>query len=855
MIPARDHPPVPTAPGRRRAGVKDRAGPGTAPRAGAATPRPDPAAERALALENAGDRHGAGLIWLEVAASAGPATLRRYGVHRRLAKAAEARGDRVQATVLLERHLALAPRDAGAAERLLKLRLAAAAPGEEAEAYAAHVARFGETAAALVLRATRIEAPHDPDAALATLATVEARWLDADGTRLRLAGAYERLGDPARALALLDGVRGPEAASPQTVKTRLRLAQAVGESKDHSAALARRLIEAEPDVAAHHALLGRTLKRFNDWAGAAAAFEAALALDPGDLAHWEGALRALGALERDERIAELTARARRVFGAGGGEGLLALARIELAGGDAREAIGVARRALAHPILRTRTRPVLAEALMEVGAYAEAWTHLAAALEAPDAEADLQRAAARCAAAFAVGAPAGGALPVFPGALFLRALGSPPPRPLLTPTDTVMLVSSSLGAGGAERQVALTAAGVSRARGGTGRTVLVGLDLTPARGRSMMRSLAETEFLTIEDLAHVNEAQVFRTLAAEEPALRETLRLIGSFPRNLSRDILKLFDSFRRHRPSCVHLWQDGVISTGAVAAVLAGVPAIVCSMRNVVAGEGDRRRYRAYLATMYRALAERPEVRFTANSAAGARDYEAWLGFEPGRIRVLRNGVDVASIRARAPAGAREAVRARLNLPEGALLIGGVFRLAPAKRPHLWLDVVARIAGADPRVHGVIVGDGALRAELQEAIDARGLSGRITLAGRQSPVEPWMAAMDVLLLASEVEGLPNVLLEAESLGVPVVTTEAGGSGEALLQGVTGMLVKDDAPETLAAALVSVVRAKSLRHRARVGAPVFIEQRFGIERMIRETLAVFGETDPTRGDATRIRSAS
>jgi hypothetical protein len=58
-------------------------------------------------------------------------------------------------------------------------------------------------------------------------------------------------------------------------------------------------------------------------------------------------------------------------------------------------------------------------------------------------------------------------------------------------------------------------------------------------------------------------------------------------------------------------------------------------------------------------------------------------------------------------------------------------------------------------------------------------------------------------------------------------------------------VEDDAPANLAAALTGVIRSRGLRHRARVGAPVFIEQRFGIERMIRETLAVFGETDPLK----------
>lgn len=807
----------------------------------------DAVALRAIALESAGDRHRAHLLWLEVAATASPERLRRYRVFRRLAKEMAARGWHAEAIGSLERHLTLSPRDADAIDRLLQARLATAPPAEQPGLYAAHARRFGESASALILRATRIEAPRDPGAALATLERVAALAANADQgpLRLRLARAYEKIGDGARALALLDSLTGPEAQAPQAAKARLRLMQGAGSSKEHSVAVARGLIEAEPNAAAHRALLGRTLKRFNDWAGAAAAYEAALERDRGEVAHWEGALRAYGALERDERIAELVHQARQLFAHEGAEGFLAIARVELAAGDAPQAIAAARRAMANPILRRRVRPVLAEALMEVGAYAEAWTHLAAALQDPNIEPDLQRAAARCRAAFAVATPGRDHVPVFPGALFLRVFEAPPPRTILPPTDTVILCTSSLGAGGAERQVALTAAGVSRARAGRGRTVLAGLDLTPARGRAMMRNLAETEHLVIEDLASVNETQVLRVLAAEDPALREALRLMTAFPPNLARDILKLYDCFRRHRPSCVHLWQDGVISTGSVAAFLAGVPTIVCSMRNVVAGENDRRRYRAYLATMYRALSERPEVRFTANSAAGAQDYEAWLGFEPGRIRVLRNGVDVASIRARAPEAERRAVRERLKLPPDALLVGGVFRLAPAKRPHLWLDVVARVAEGDPRTHGVIVGDGAMRAEIADAIAARGLADRITLAGRQSPVEPWMAAMDVLLLASEVEGLPNVLLEAESLGVPVVTTRAGGSGEALLDGVTGRLVEDDAPANLAAALTGVIRSRGLRHRARVGAPVFIEQRFGIERMIRETLAVFGETDPLK----------
>ncbi|MFD1283218.1 hypothetical protein, partial [Methylobacterium goesingense] len=132
----------------------------------------DAVALRAIALESAGDRHRAHLLWLEVAATASPERLRRYRVFRRLAKEMAARGWHAEAVDSLERHLTLSPRDADAIDRLLQARLATAPPAEQPGLYAAHARRFGESAGALILRATRIEAPRDPGAALATLERV-----------------------------------------------------------------------------------------------------------------------------------------------------------------------------------------------------------------------------------------------------------------------------------------------------------------------------------------------------------------------------------------------------------------------------------------------------------------------------------------------------------------------------------------------------------------------------------------------------------------------------------------------------------------------------------------------------------
>lgn len=798
----------------------------------------------ALALDASGERHRARLLWLDVARRSDATGLQRHKVLRRLGRAAMNAGRLEEAVSLFRRHLELVPRDADASDRLLQVSLALCQAEHKLNLYDQHVRRYGETSATLIALATLVHHPWSPEAAAAALKRAETLAGSSHLDAAQLARAYEKIGRPGRALELLQLPAYRESTSRQIVKMQVKLLQATGAEKSAVVAPIERLITAEPGVAGHRAMLGRWLSAFGDWANAAAAYEQAIALDPDIAAHWTGAIVAMGNLERDEVIDDLVMRANVWFRKNGTAGQLDLATIELAAERFEEAAIAAERALGNAATARPARERLVEARMSSGAYLRSWSHLAAALDEGRASPFIKRMAARCATALRL-APTTeqNQVSVFPDALFTRALLNPPSRPILPASDTVMLVTSSLAAGGAERQVALTSAGISLARRGTARTVLVGLDLTRERGRAVMRSLAETDRLVIDDLARIDDNALFRTMMASDPSVTESLRLIAAFPRTLSRDILKLYDCFRRHRPSLVHLWQDGVISTGSVAAVLAGVPKIVCSMRNVVATEGDRRRYRSYLATMYRGLAARSDVVFTANSAAGAHDYEKWLGMPHGTIKVLRNGVDVASVRARTSIEARRSVRERLNLPADALLVGGVFRLAPAKRPLLWLDVVARAAAADSRVRGVVVGDGAMRDEIQRAIDARGLSGRITLAGRQNPVEPWISAMDVLLLASEVEGLPNVLLEAESLGVPVVTTDAGGSSEAVLHGLIGMLVQDDSAENLAAAVTRIIKSDAIRHRARVGAPAFVEQRFGLTRMLTETVATYGTTDP------------
>jgi glycosyltransferase involved in cell wall biosynthesis/tetratricopeptide (TPR) repeat protein len=793
----------------------------------------------ANALEATGRKHRARLLWLEIARDAGAGGDNRH--LWRLGRNAAERGDHAEAERMLSAFLATSPGDLAAAELLLEMRLALAETAAARRVVLEqHAAEWPETAFSLALVAAEARRGNSLPAARTALQRAESMWSSSVPAALRIAECRESLGEPAEALAMLDRAIAVHPHVAALWRARLRVAQAAGQGKPALLEIAARLVALEPTRPGPHVAQARLLAQFKDWAGAAEAWRRALDLDRGTAEHWRGLMVALANLERNAAVEALLEEARAFFRGRGADGMVDLATLESVCGWHDRAAALAAGAMANPRTRARARDAAAAALLKGGHYLRAWGYLGAAVQEGNAPPETLRLAARCAAALRLPAPGGG-VPEFPDTLFERALLHPPPRPVLAATPTFMLVTSSLGAGGAERQVALSAAGVARqlAAAGRGQAVLVGQDLSPERGRAMMRQVAETPELIIEDLRPIDEAVLFRRIAAADPATRPALELIAALPAAISRDVIKLYDCFRRHRPELVHLWQDGVITSGSVAAVLAGVPRIVGSMRNVVATESDRRRYRRYLGTMYRALSQRPDVHFTANSGAGALDYERWLGLPHGRIQVLRNGLELDVVRARAPAAARQAARRELGLAPDELLVGGTFRLAPAKRPHLWIAVAELVARSVPRSRFVIVGDGALRAELEALIAGRGLSGRITLAGRRSPVEPWIGAMDVMLLASEVEGLPNVLLEAQALGVPVVTTNAGGSAEAVLDGITGVLVDTDEAGTLATAVARVLRDEAMRARARVGAPAFIEQRFGLGRMVADTLAAYG----------------
>lgn len=162
-----------------------------------------------------------------------------------------------------------------------------------------------------------------------------------------------------------------------------------------------------------------------------------------------------------------------------------------------------------------------------------------------------------------------------------------------------------------------------------------------------------------------------------------------------------------------------------------------------------------------------------------------------GRGWLVPNGVDVK----RFSPGERGAARRALNLPQEIPFVLVVGHLIARKDPLLALR--SFLAGAPGNAQLVFVGRGPLEAELQEEIERLGAQSQVSMVGEAGPerLVDWYRAANCLLLTSSREGRPNVVLEALACGLPVLATDAGGTGE-LLQGLSGTLAKSRSADEL-----------------------------------------------------------
>lgn len=403
---------------------------------------------------------------------------------------------------------------------------------------------------------------------------------------------------------------------------------------------------------------------------------------------------------------------------------------------------------------------------------------------------------------------------------------------------IVIACPTLVAGGAERQIVNTVLGL-RQRGHADIIVLVSNLYSPP-GNDFFRDRlvgAGVEVQEVQGPLSTRDGWTRWGSLPESGVLKGLRPLLSGLPPETSQEVANLYVALRALRPAVVHAWLDHSCVCAGLAALMAGVPRVLLSGRNVSPIHFPYI-LKPIMRPAYRAMAARAQTLYLNNSHGGAADYAAWLGLEIKRFRILYNGFDSVAM-TRAASDQIAAFRSCYGIPEHARLVGGLFRLSPEKRPELWVDTLVRVTSERDDVYGLVFGAGPLQASLEARLVRAGVADRVRLVPPTKESHLALSAFDVLLLASQWEGTPNVAIEAQAVGTPVVVSGGGGAREALLHGVTGLFVEQPTTDALSDTLLSLLDDPALRQRLAEAGPGFVAERFGLDRMVSETLRAYG----------------
>lgn len=217
----------------------------------------------------------------------------------------------------------------------------------------------------------------------------------------------------------------------------------------------------------------------------------------------------------------------------------------------------------------------------------------------------------------------------------------------------------------------------------------------------------------------------------------------------------------------------------------------------------------------------------------GVRDGLVKSGVRPDKCAVVYNGI-AASLR---PETRPEDARKSLGIGPDAVVVGTVGSLVKRKRVDLLLKAIGELKAAENPLC-LVVGDGPEMQNLKALASRLGIGDRALFTGFSADALSFINCMDIFVLASEKEGLPRVILEAMLLKKPVIAFDVVGPSELVVDNKTGLLLKNDAPFSLASALKTLLDNRPLMSSMGEAGRKRVVEEFSMERYISGVEGVF-----------------
>jgi len=394
---------------------------------------------------------------------------------------------------------------------------------------------------------------------------------------------------------------------------------------------------------------------------------------------------------------------------------------------------------------------------------------------------------------------------------------------------VLHVITRLILGGAQENTLLTVAGLDRAR----------YDVTLASGPTTGPE-GSLESRIAPDAAFVRVPELVRNPHPVKDAIA----------------LARLYALMRRGRYQIVHTHTTKAGLLGRIAARWARVPVVIHTPHGHAFHDYLSRAGSGALVHVER-LTARWTDRIVCLTDAEREDHLRYRIGPPEKFEVIHSGVDLA--RFRAPRHDPDATRRALGLDGTGPLIGCVARLVPVKGVQHLLEAMPAVRAAVPGATVVFVGDGPLRAAMEQAAAARGLDGGAVFLGLRDDVADLLPLFDLVVLPSLNEGMGRAAVEALAAGRPVVGSRISGIQNVVRDGETGLLVPPGDPAALAQAIVRCLRDRPL-HDAMAARAAAAAGPYGLEAMLTQLdglytrLLAAPEPPVRRGPAWRRRLA-
>ena len=347
---------------------------------------------------------------------------------------------------------------------------------------------------------------------------------------------------------------------------------------------------------------------------------------------------------------------------------------------------------------------------------------------------------------------------------------------------LLLLSTSLGRGGAERQI---------------------VDLT-TRFRQRGWAVAVVTMTPPSDHVPELEAVGATVVSLDMQRARPTP---GAF--------LRYVRFVRKWRPDVIHSHMVHANLLARAGRIFSWSVPVVCTAHNV--NEGARWREIAYR------LTDRAASRTTAVSSVISERYERIGAVGRGRIITVPNGIDLAD--EVVTPETREATRRELGGPAGFVWIC-VGRLVPEKGHAMLVEAFDEVRRSHPDIRLAIVGYGVEEAHVAQVVAERGLGDVVYQLGERHDVAALLASSDAFVMASHWEGLPMVLLEAAAQALPIVSTDVGGNRD-IARADLGAILCEPTVASLAGAMREMLD-KTAEERARIGAALQANVRSGFD---------------------------